>query len=168
MNSFAKTAMLACVGIALSIGTIEVNASGFIDTIEAFGNGNSAPLGAGVPVLVNVPSPPINPQSVPVLVDTSRPQIDPNSAPILLNTKPGTKATAIQTADLLRVGCKVSGDDLVLANLGEAIGAGARVEWHAAGTHGTVVLAKGLRTGQKAKIADVLDIGGESCTAEII
>jgi len=168
MNFLPKTAMLACVGIALSFGMTEARAFDFRDAVQDLNNANSGPVSANVPVLVNVPSPPVNPQTVPVLVDTPRPHIDPNSAPNLLDTKPAKKATATQTADLLRLGCKVSGDDLVLANLGDAIGAGARVKWHAAGTHGTVVLAKGLRTGQKAKIADVLDIGGDTCTAEII
>jgi len=168
MNTLTKTAILAVVGAALSVGLTQAHAGGFIETIQDFGNGNSNPLGSGVPVLVDVPSPQIDPMSAPILMDTSRPQIDPNSAPILLPGKSGKAKAVAQTADDLRLGCKINGGDLVLANLGDAIAAGAKVKWLAGGAKGTIALPHGLRAGQKARIEGVVDLDAGTCAAQVI
>lgn len=168
MNTLTKSAIVI-VGFALTLGLTQAHAGGFIETIQDFNNGgNGNPLGSGVPVLVDVPSPQINPQTVPVLVDTQRPHIDPTGAPILLDTKPVKKSIVTQTADDLRLGCKINGGDLVLANLGDTIDAGARVKWLAGGTKGTIALPHGLRAGQKARIEGVVSLDAGKCSAQVI
>jgi len=157
MNIFAKTAALAVTGLALTLGAVQAGPIVFVDYTPI----DVTPPPDYTPIDVPQDFTPVDvPDNGPILND------DLNDA-LLDDDKADGEDDKVSDAAML-LACAIVGGDLVLTNKGDEIPPGTKVKWRAGGAKGSVALPNGLRSGQKAKIEDVVALESGKCTAEVI